>query len=232
MKTGELVRCVQSAVTACLRARLRMATLALLPFLFARAEVLDRIAVTVDKQVITESELIRDVRVSAFLDRKPVDLSDAARRASAARLVEQALILQEAASSHYDARPGGDAACHVDPKSRYASEQEYRAALAEYHITEADLAAHLLDGQHACEFTDLRFGPEVQISEQDLRDSYNSFAADWTRPHPGQPAPTFEQSRSQVEEFLMGQRISQKLDSWLEMVRGERRIEYREAAFQ
>ena len=34
------------------------------------AEVLDRIAVTVDKQVIAESDLIRYLRVAAFLDAK------------------------------------------------------------------------------------------------------------------------------------------------------------------
>jgi hypothetical protein len=211
---------------------MKACVLALFPLLLARAEVLDRIAVTVDKQVIAESDLIRALRVSAFLDRKPVDLSSAAKRIAATRLVEQALILQEAATSHYDPVPGEDAACRVDPKSRYPSEPEYRAALAEYHITEAELAAHLLEEQRACEFTDLRFGPEVQISEQDLRDSYNAFAADWPRSHPGQPAPAFEQSRSQVEELLMGQRVMQKLDAWIETVRGERKIEYREAAFQ
>jgi hypothetical protein len=208
----------------------RLCALALAPLLIVRGEVVDRIAVTVDKQVITVSDIIRNLRVSAFLDHKPVDLSTAAKRAAATRLVEQALILQEAAGSHYDPLPE-DASCHVDPKSRYPSEQEYQAALTEYHITEADLAAHLLEGQRACEFTDQRFGPEVQVSEQDLRNSYNSFAADWPRSHPGQPVPTFEDSRNQLEELLTGQRITEKLDDWLKMARDERRIEYREAAF-
>ena len=66
----------------------------------AQAEVLDRIAVTVGKQVITESEILRDLRVAAFIDGKPPDMSPAAKRKSADRLVEQILILQEAADSH------------------------------------------------------------------------------------------------------------------------------------
>jgi hypothetical protein len=196
-----------------------------------RAEVFDRIAVTVDKRVITESDLIRDLRVSAFLDRKPVELSSTAKRAAAVRLVDRTLILEEAAGSHYDQPPGEDAACRVDPKSRYPSDQEYRAALTEYHLTEAELTAHLLDGQRACEFTDLRFGPEVQISEQELRDAYTKFAADWTHDRPGQATPAFEQSRGEIEQLLTGQRTLEKLDAWLGMVRGERQIEYREAAF-
>jgi hypothetical protein len=209
-----------------------LACLLLLPIFFAQGEVVDRIAVTVEKHVIAESDLILDLRVSAFLDRKPVDLSSAAKRAAATRLVDRILLLQEAATSHFDQPPGEDAACHVDPKTRYPIEAEYSAALAEYHLTEAQLSAHLLDGQRACEFTDLRFGPEVQITDQELRDSYNTFAADWTRSHPGQPVPAFEESRGEVEQFLMDQRIMEKLDGWLGMVRGERQIEYREAAFQ
>ena len=46
--------------------------------------MLDRIAVTVEKQVITESDVIRYLRVAAFLDDKPVDLSGPAKRTAAA----------------------------------------------------------------------------------------------------------------------------------------------------
>ena len=60
-------------------------------------EVLDQIAVTVNgqgntKQVIAESDLIRYLRVAAFLDAKPVDLSGASKRTAAAALVDQALM--------------------------------------------------------------------------------------------------------------------------------------------
>ena len=65
------------------------------------AEVLDRIAVTVDKHVITESDVIRYLRVAAFLDRKPVDLSGSAKRAAAAALVDRSLILEESENSHF-----------------------------------------------------------------------------------------------------------------------------------
>src|SRR5690349_15371603 len=64
------------------------------------AETLDRIAVSVGQEVITESRVILDLRVAAFLDQKPVDLSAAAKRQSAARLVDQLLILREAVESH------------------------------------------------------------------------------------------------------------------------------------
>src|SRR5437879_12929471 len=79
--------------------------LAILFALSARGEVLDRIAATVGKQVIAESEVIRDVRISAFLDRKPVVLASDIKRKAAERLVDQVLILREAAESRV-ALPG------------------------------------------------------------------------------------------------------------------------------
>ena len=64
------------------------------------AETLDRIAVSVGQDVITESKVILDLRVAAFLEGKPLDLSTPARRKSAERLVDQLLILREAVDSH------------------------------------------------------------------------------------------------------------------------------------
>ena len=53
-------------------------------------------------------------------------------------------------------------------KAQYASEADYQAALKEYRIGEQDLERHLLEGTNALRFTDLRFRPEVQISDQDI----------------------------------------------------------------
>jgi hypothetical protein len=128
--------------------------------------IIDRIAVTVDKQVVTESDVIRYLRVAAFLDQKPVDLSAASRREAAGRLVDQILILHEAADSHFTLPVKEDAPDLVDlQKPQFGSDEAYRAALAKYQISEADLADHLLAGLKALRFTDLRFRPEIQIAD-------------------------------------------------------------------
>lgn len=133
-------------------------------------EIIDRIAVTVDKQVITESDVDRYLRVAAFLDQKPVDLSPAARREAAGRLVDQILILKEAADSHFTLPAEEDAPNLVDlQKPQFGTEEQFRAALAKYQISESDLADHLLAGLKALRFTDLRFRPEIQISDPELR---------------------------------------------------------------
>jgi len=198
----------------------------------AHGEVLDRIAVTVDKQVIAESDIIRYIRVSAFLDAKPVDLSGASKRAAAATLVDQALMMAEAADSHFVLPTAQDVAPLVEQvKMQYPSEAEFSEALKKYHITEPDLANHLLAGERALRFTDLRFRPEVDISDQDLQAAYNAYVSNWRSSHAEAP-PSLEDSREDLEKLLTDQRALKLLDQWMETARMQKHVEYREAAFQ
>lgn len=199
----------------------------------ASAGVLDRIAVTVGKQVITLGDVVRDLRVSAFLDRAPLDLGKDAKRKSADRLVDQFLILQEENFSRVSLAEPDDAKKMLEQirASLYPAESDYRDALARYGVTEPEVLNHLLDGLRAMRFTDLRFRPEVQLSDDDLRDRYNQLAEEWRKKDPSN-VPSFESSREQVEKLLTDERTAQALDRWLGTQRSEMQILYREQAFQ
>jgi len=188
------------------------------------AETLDRIAVTVGQEVITESQVILDLRVAAFLDRKPVDLSSAAKRQSAQRLVDQLLILREAMDSHVTLPSVEATAGLVAP---YKAESDYQANLERYGISEHDLGAHLLAGLRTLTFTDLRFRPDVQVSEEDLRSYYDKLPTSTEAPNP-----SFEDSREQIEKLLVEQRVLDALDKWLEMARSAAGVHYHEKAFE
>ncbi len=188
------------------------------------AETLDRIAVTVGQEVITESQVILDLRVAAFLDRKPVDLSSAAKRQSAQRLVDQLLILREAMDSHVTLPSVEATAGLVAP---YKAESDYQANLERYGISEHDLGAHLLAGLRTLTFTDLRFRPDVQVSEEDLRSYYDKLPTSAAAPNP-----SFEDSRDQIEKLLVEQRVLDALDKWLEMARSAAGVHYHEKAFE
>src|SRR2546421_12734122 len=66
-----------------------------------RAEVIERIAVIVGPGVITESEIVREIRLTAFLNGDPLDFSAASKRKTAERMVEQRLIHIENEASLY-----------------------------------------------------------------------------------------------------------------------------------
>jgi len=195
--------------------------------LAAPAETLDRIAVTVEKHVITQSEIVRYLRISAFLDGRMPDISASSRREAAGRLVDQYLILEDAGQSRTPLPSTDDVEAMVQPLiRRYASQEEYLAALRSAGVTEAEVREHLAAGLRMLRYTDLRFRPEVQYTEQDLREFQASLARG------SAPPPDFEQNRKQLEKLFIDKRLMQALDSWLETVRHNTPVVYREAAFQ
>jgi len=103
--------------------------------------------------------------------------------------------------------------------------------LTKYQVKEDDVINQLLAGLRAMRFTDLRFRPEVQLSEDELRERYEKLAEDWRKKDPAK-VPTFEASREQVEKLLTDERTAQALDRWLGMQRTEMQILYREQAFK
>jgi hypothetical protein len=193
----------------------------------AQAETLDRIAVSVGRDVITESQVILDLRVAAFLEHKPLDLSGPAKRKAAERMVDQLLILREAVDSHVTLPSTEAAAGLVTP---YAAESGYQADLARYGISERDLAAHLLAGLRTLTFTDLRFRPDIVVSADDIRSYYDSLVRQSASA--AAPLQSFEESRDQIEKLLVEQRVLEALDKWLETARSAARVQYREKAFQ
>jgi len=138
---------------------------ALQPMILAaimQAAVLDRVAVTAGKEVITESEVIEEMRVTDFLNQAPFDPGPVARRAAADRLVDQSLIRTEM-SLEGAPRPQAGAADQTlrqFKQAHFHTPAQYQASLEKYGITEEDLKQHLLWQVAAVRFTQQRFGKE------------------------------------------------------------------------
>ena len=101
-------------------------------------------AISVGNQVITESQIDEEVRVTAFLNNEKVDLSADQKKKAAARLIEQALIKREMDLSRYPCPTLSDADSALkDVQSHYPSQSAFEQALADHGITEAQLKEHL-----------------------------------------------------------------------------------------
>jgi len=197
---------------------------------FARAETLDRIAVTVGRHVISEQDILQDIRLAAFIDTRQPIISGEQKRKAADRLIDQYLVLEDAALTRTPLPSAADVAALLAPiKARYASDQEYRGALAQARVTDAELADHLLAGLRMLRYTDLRFRQEVEISEDALHAYYDKLAASAGNTS---ARPTFEASRNDIEKLLTEQQTMQALDRWLSAARGVTAIGYHQAAFK
>ena len=200
---------------------------ALLITCVASPEIIDRIAVTVDRRVITESEILRQIRITAFLNGETPDFSAVNRRATADRLVEQVLIRRELETSLYvPPAPAGDEQ-HNEVIQRFGGRSEYQKALERYEITDTDIRQALRWQATLLEFIELRFRPGIQIAQSEIREYYDQQAAS----NPGR-LPAFEQAAADVERILMSQRVDNALDRWLGQARTQSRIRYTQEVFQ
>ena len=200
---------------------------ALLFALAARGEIVDRVVATVGTQVITQSEIVRQIRITAFLNGEAVDLSADSRRKTAGRIIEQELIRKEALLSRYS-QPETWEAEKIMKETREAKsigEEEWQRELKRYGITVDELTKHFALRLQALRFTDYRFRPAVQVNESDVRE-YHS------QKFKGKTGPPFEDAREALERELIDQRVDQLLDRWLKEARILTRIEIREDSFK
>jgi hypothetical protein len=201
--------------------------------ILARGEIIDRVAVAVDTQVITQSQLMDEIRVVAFQNGDKPDFSPASRRAAADRLVEQALIRREMQLTRFPEPKRADIEDTLkDLRSRSGSDAAYQTALREYGITQEQLEQALLRQSATLQFIELRFRPEVQVQEPEVMSYYEDvFVPEAQRRHIV-PTPAFDAVREQCEEALTAQLVDKRVAAWLKEARSRVHLHYQEDAFQ
>ncbi len=129
------------------------------------ADVVDRIAVAVGNRAIKESQIDREIRLTAFLNGAALDFSASSKRKAADRLIDQTNIRAEMAKGSY-AAPSEAEVNGVLTKikqARFPKKGEYEQALQNYGITEQELKAHVSWQIQVLHFIDLRFLPSARV---------------------------------------------------------------------
>jgi hypothetical protein len=208
----------------------------LLAFWFtgSRADIIDRIAVTLDSQVITESEVLLEIRLTAFQNGAPPDFKPETKRQAAGRLIEQKLIRKEIEVGRYVQANSAD----VDPMlkqieaQRFHSPEEFRHALETYRVSVEDLKAHLLWQLALLRFIDVRFRPGIQITEQDIQQYFDQKLPELEKQAGPEKKIRLDDLRDKIQDALTDERVDQQLNDWLTETRKHMRIEFHPEAFQ
>jgi hypothetical protein len=205
---------------------LRVACLLLSASCLLSPEIIDRIAISVGNQVITEGQVEEEIRLTALLNHEKPDFSVAERKKAASRLIEQALVKRDMDLSRYPlpAPSEAEASLH-EVKLTYAPESLYQQKLRECGISEDALQGRLLWQLTLLRFIDYRFRPAIQIPDADVKTFYDQELVKW-RQEGVQSIPTLEESRVNIEEILTQQRIDQALDAWMTETRKQVKINY------
>ncbi|MBV9303557.1 MAG: hypothetical protein JOY62_02495 [Acidobacteriaceae bacterium] len=202
----------------------------LMPLLavLASAAIVDRIAVIVGRQVITELQLDEELRVTAFLNRQSVIRDINSRKAAANRLIEQLLIESEMEVSRYPLPGEEDVNQYFDQiRSGFRAAADFSAALERYGLTEKVLKDHLALQLTTLRFIEFRFQPEIDVSEAEIQSAYERETADLRAQH-SEAAPSLDASRDSIRKALLEERVDRALDAWLEQRRKRANVEYQD----
>jgi len=203
-----------------------------LGFVLTGAVVIDRVAVVVGKRVVKTSDVDLNVRVSQFLNGEPLNLSEVEKRKVADRLVDQQIIWQEMMNGGYSQPTDQDVNAYLQQLQRdrfNGSEAQLRSALAKYGLTEAQLRKYLLWQLTVLRFIEQRFRPGVLVTDEDVRAYYEQHRGELQKAYPQNSS--IEALDARIREIIVGERVNQAFEEWLQQTRARTRIEFRDAAF-
>ncbi len=203
---------------------MRVTGLVLLAAIYANAEIVDRVAVSCGRRAITDTAITLRIRLTAFQNGMPVQVSEAARREAAQLLIDQTLIEVEMGIGHYRAMT-------TERRQQLLQEweKEHRnlAKLPEYALTAEELEQDLARQEDLLNFLNIRFRPAVQVSDEEVRRYFEKNI----RPAAG-PNATLAEYRARIEQLLVSQRADIDLEAWLREQRKRTLIEYIEKELQ
>lgn len=186
----------------------------------APGEIIDRTVAVVGAGVVTRSDVLLHLRVRAFLDGEPLDLSARQQRLALNRLIEQALIRREVELSRYVAPDMADVDSLVDRlrQPRLEKPEDYERELARYGISDEQVRQAVLWQLTLLRFIEYRFRPGVQVSEAEARAYYDKEFSPAARSK-GQEVPPFEDARDSIESILTSTKVDESLNRWLEQAK-------------
>ena len=193
----------------------------------AYAVIIDRIAVVVGNAIVKDSDIDRDLRVTAFLNNQPLNFSAAARKEAANRQIDQVFIRREIRIGDYPAAGLQDADRQLAAlkKQRFRGDAAFEQALRRYGITNLELRTQFEWQLTVLRFIDLRFKPAVLITDEQIEKYYVDHQAALRRQYPGK---SLDDLREQIREILTGEQVNQQFFAWLDDQRKNNKVKFLE----
>jgi hypothetical protein len=192
------------------------------------SEVIDRIIATVNGQVILQSDWDEALCYEALLtNRTLAQISDKDRRAVLYRLIDQELLREQMNSADFAHASDAEVLVKVaEARKLYpqaASAQAWQSLLAQFHLTEKDLLAHIRQQIDVMRLVDARLRPTVEIDSKSVEAYYRDQFVPKLKQAGGSAVPLAEVS-AKIRELLTQQKVSELLVSWLQTLRSQGQV--------
>lgn len=207
----------------------------LVPALFfvpagASAEVIDRIVATVNGRIILQSDWDEGLCYEALLtNRTLTQFTDDDRRAVLDHLIDQELLRGQMKSADFPHATDAEVAARIaDARKQYpqaTSSEAWRALLANYHLTERDLLAHVRQQIDVMRLVEARLRPAVQIDSKSIEAYYrDQFVPRLKQSGASASEVSLADVSAKIRELLTEQKVSELLVSWLQTLRSEGQV--------
>jgi len=189
--------------------------------------VIDRVAITVNSDLIKDSDINRDLMASEMLDGAPPSLSLAERKRTAAHLIDQIFIREEIRVGAYPEATMEDAQAQIDvlEKQQFKSKAALDAALKRYQLSEPDLLAQFQWQLTVLRFIDARFRPAVLITDAEVDKYYQQHLGELKRQNPKGEE---DDLKSDARDILTGEQVNKLLFAWLDQRRHDAKVRFLE----
>jgi hypothetical protein len=190
--------------------------------------IIDRIAIEVNNQIIKQSDINRDIRVTDFLNSEPLSFGVAAQKQAANRLIDQSFIRHEVRVGDYPTASFQDADAQLSliKKDKFKSDEVFLKTLRDYGLTVPDLRSTFRWQLTVLRFVDVRFKPAALVTDQDVEQYYKTHLPALRKAHPkGYSLPDLH---SDIHDTLVSEKVNQLFFAWLDEQRKDAKIQYLE----
>ncbi|HUL34005.1 MAG TPA: hypothetical protein VL128_08990 [Candidatus Eisenbacteria bacterium] len=183
-------------------------------------EVVDRIVVKIESDIILMSDVQRLARYQIFLDGKAQKDSEILDR-----LIDQWIVRNEAQVARFPQPSEDDVDRSIQRLKRsFSSPEEYEARKTQSGLTDEQIRELVKSQLYLSNYLDSRFRPVIQIQEKAIEDFYDNRVVPRAKSR-GQTPPTLENARDFIQEALVQRAINEQADKWLKESRSRVRIE-------
>jgi len=193
-----------------IRALLFLVVLAIAMGTPAAQEIVDRIAVKIENDVILLSDVRTLSRYQLFLDGKSETDAQILER-----LIDQWIVRTEAEVSRFPHPADAEVERGVERvKKSFSSLEEYEARKKQSGLSDAEIWTMVSTQLYLSNYLDSRFRPGVQIDPKTIEDFYEKSIVPRAKAK-GQEPPPLEEARDYIQEALVQRGINDQADQWL-----------------
>jgi peptidyl-prolyl cis-trans isomerase SurA len=189
--------------------------------------VLDRLVAVVNGDVILESDVEEERRFEEVQPYRAAVTST--REKIVERLVDRALVLQQAALQPEDAVPDRDLDAQLTTvrkdipackQYRCETEEGWKRFLGEHGFTEEEFRARWLQRMQLLKFIEVRFRNGITISDDEIKAYYEKTMLPEYAKRSVTP-PRLDTVSKRIEEVLLQQQVGALLEDWLKSLRAQ-----------